>query len=229
MEEKNYYDILQVSRNASPEIIDKAYKTLVKKYHPDLSFTDDQRKTFEQILKNLNEAYAVLSNEHTRKLYDKSLDEKYISKNKYEDLFTENEELRNRLSTFDKSELKQSKSKKNKKNSNKSDKKIFGGSSFLTYWFSYFSSNFKTLQTELKNNPGDVNSDTTNDNSQYEVSIPKTTKILLISVLSFIGVVLIFYLLNLIPSVHSVFSNIYNGNSIVRFFVDIITGTFGIN
>ena len=34
--EENYYDILEVSKNASPEIIEKAYKTLVKKYHPDL-------------------------------------------------------------------------------------------------------------------------------------------------------------------------------------------------
>ena len=30
--EQNYYDILEVSKNASPEIIEKAYKTLVKKY-----------------------------------------------------------------------------------------------------------------------------------------------------------------------------------------------------
>ena len=34
--EKNYYDILEVNKNASQEIIEKAYKTLVKKYHPDL-------------------------------------------------------------------------------------------------------------------------------------------------------------------------------------------------
>ena len=33
---KDYYGILEVNEKASPEIIDKAYKTLVKKYHPDL-------------------------------------------------------------------------------------------------------------------------------------------------------------------------------------------------
>ena len=32
----NYYDILEINKNASSEIIEKAYKTLVKKYHPDL-------------------------------------------------------------------------------------------------------------------------------------------------------------------------------------------------
>ena len=33
---KNYYEILEVDSKASPEVIEKAYKTLVKKYHPDL-------------------------------------------------------------------------------------------------------------------------------------------------------------------------------------------------
>lgn len=33
---KNYYEILEVDRNASKEIIEKAYKTLAKKYHPDV-------------------------------------------------------------------------------------------------------------------------------------------------------------------------------------------------
>ena len=34
--EKNYYEILEINKNASKEIMDKAYKTLIKKYHPDL-------------------------------------------------------------------------------------------------------------------------------------------------------------------------------------------------
>ena len=38
--EQNYYDILEVNKNASSEIIEKAYKTLVKKYHPDLQEND---------------------------------------------------------------------------------------------------------------------------------------------------------------------------------------------
>ena len=36
MKEKTLYEILEVSENASGEIIEKAYKTLAKKYHPDL-------------------------------------------------------------------------------------------------------------------------------------------------------------------------------------------------
>ena len=43
---ENYYDILQVNMNASPEIIEKAYKTLAKKYHPDLQKEEDKQKKF---------------------------------------------------------------------------------------------------------------------------------------------------------------------------------------
>ena len=34
---KNYYEILEVSENASFEVIEKAYRTLAKKYHPDMN------------------------------------------------------------------------------------------------------------------------------------------------------------------------------------------------
>lgn len=71
---KNYYDILQVNRNASPEIIEKAYKTLAKKYHPDLQ-TEENKKQAEEILKEINEAYETLSNAEKKQVYDASLDE----------------------------------------------------------------------------------------------------------------------------------------------------------
>lgn len=71
---KNYYDILQVNRNASPEIIEKAYKTLAKKYHPDLQ-SEENKKQSEEILKEINEAYETLSNIEKKQAYDASLDE----------------------------------------------------------------------------------------------------------------------------------------------------------
>ena len=57
---KNYYDILEVARNASPEVIEKAYKALVKKYHPDLQ-PDEKKQMAENKIKLINEAYDVLS------------------------------------------------------------------------------------------------------------------------------------------------------------------------
>lgn len=71
---KNYYDLLQVNKNASPEIIEKAYKILAKKYHPDLQ-PDTNKKQAEEILKDINEAYEVLSSPEKRKVYDISLAE----------------------------------------------------------------------------------------------------------------------------------------------------------
>ena len=78
--DKNYYDLLQVNRNASPEIIEKAYKILAKKYHPDLQ-PEENKKQAEEILKKINEAYEVLSDSEKKKAYDISLAEADQKKN----------------------------------------------------------------------------------------------------------------------------------------------------
>ena len=70
---ENYYEILEVSTKASPEIIKKAYITLVKKYHPDLQ-DDLKKEEYENKLKKINEAYEVLSDETKRKKYDLELE-----------------------------------------------------------------------------------------------------------------------------------------------------------
>ena len=44
---KNLYDVLEVSRYASNEIIEKAYKTLAKKYHPDLQEAEKKQEAEE--------------------------------------------------------------------------------------------------------------------------------------------------------------------------------------
>mgnify|MGYP005780092703 CR=1 FL=1 len=69
---KNYYDILEVNQKASKEVIQKAYKVLVRKYHPDL-YRQDQKKYAENKIKEINEAYNVLSDDFLREQYDKEL------------------------------------------------------------------------------------------------------------------------------------------------------------
>lgn len=69
---KNYYDLLEVSSKASKEVIDKAYKVLIKKYHPDTHNPDLERR-YENYIKEINEAYEVLSSEFLREQYDKEL------------------------------------------------------------------------------------------------------------------------------------------------------------
>ena len=75
MKEKTLYEILEVSENASPEIIEKAYKTLAKKYHPDLQEEANKSKA-EAMMKKINEAYDVLGNEEKRKRYNAELEAK---------------------------------------------------------------------------------------------------------------------------------------------------------
>lgn len=65
---KNYYEILGVQKSASKEEIKAAYRKLVKEYHPDLNKDVD-----ENILKEINEAYHVLSDDQKRKEYDELL------------------------------------------------------------------------------------------------------------------------------------------------------------
>ena len=94
--EQNYYDILEISKNASPEIIEKAYKTLVKKYHPDLQIAEEKNK-YEKKIKKINEAYDILSNSEKRKNYDLNLKNTEISIDNYNALYQENINLKNNL------------------------------------------------------------------------------------------------------------------------------------
>lgn len=64
---KNYYEILGVEKNASQDDIKKAYLKLAKKYHPDLNPGD---ATAGEKLKEVNEAYEVLSDQTKRSNYD---------------------------------------------------------------------------------------------------------------------------------------------------------------
>lgn len=74
---KNYYEILEVNKNASQETIAKVYKFLAKKYHPDAN--PDNKQEAEEKFKEISEAYEILSNEEKRKQYDEELHDYELS------------------------------------------------------------------------------------------------------------------------------------------------------
>lgn len=67
MENKDYYHILGLQPNATSEQIKEAYRRLAFEYHPDRNQNDATRS---DMMKHLNEAYAVLSNPAKRREYD---------------------------------------------------------------------------------------------------------------------------------------------------------------
>lgn len=71
---ENLYELLEVSEKASQEIIEKAYKTLAKKWHPDLQ-GGPNKALAEEKMKKINNAYSILSDENKRKEYDAKLEE----------------------------------------------------------------------------------------------------------------------------------------------------------
>lgn len=105
MYEEDYFNILQVSKNAEPEVIKAAYVNLSKKYHPDNGMDRDR----EEKIRKINLAYEILSDPKAKEKYKKnyknesrlniSQKEKrdiesvicsyffYLSKNMYEDAY----------------------------------------------------------------------------------------------------------------------------------------------
>ncbi len=70
MQQKNYYILLEVSSTASYDELKIAYRTLAKKYHPD---KNPNNKIAEEYFKEIQQAYAILSNPEKRKKYDLKL------------------------------------------------------------------------------------------------------------------------------------------------------------
>lgn len=189
--EKNYYNILEVNKNASPEIIEKAYKTLVKKYHPDLQ-NNNLKAEYEEKIKLINEAFEVLSNSEKRKNYDLNLKQNEVSIEDYNNLINENLKLKNKINYLE-----------NNLNNNKYINNNYSDNIQQKYNEAINKAYYDAYTQDLKNRG-------------YKIKYKKTFKEYLKSLISLFITIIIFILIFQIPFIKNYFLN----NELIKLIIE---------
>lgn len=225
---KNYYDILQVNQNASPEIIEKAYKTLAKKYHPDLQ-PEENKKQAEEILKDINEAYEILSNPISKADYDNTLKERYVSEEDYESLYNQNEALKSKLNNIYQQEKNINNRNINNENINYQKNNINDNLKKQEELFIKQQAENLKYQEELQRAREKAYHDAYIQdlkNRGYKIKYKKTFKDYLKGFITIFIVILVLIVLWHIPFIHNFFINLYNENELLRYIVDLFLNIF---
>ena len=189
---KNYYEILEVDKNASEEVIEKAYKTLAKKYHPDLQNNSNCQDKMRQI----NEAYEILSNDFKRREYDEKIKRQSVSIEEYNRIIQENNRLKKDLKrVVNQREMSQNQ----------------GRLEEMSIMQRYYEQIKKAKQPQMRY-----------ERKKTKISLEKIKKIVIyIAILIGIGLVLA-----IVPFTRKFFINLYNNNVIIKLLVDTIVETF---
>lgn len=218
--DKNYYDILEINKNASSEIIEKAYKTLVKKYHPDLQ-ENNLKTEYEERLKQINEAYEVLSNEETRKQYDFELSKKEVETSQLADeLLNENINLKNELNhlkqnssyvqqSYDNDDIPKNQNFNMDKNLNYENQLRYQQEIQQAREKAYYDAYIQDLK-----------------NRGYKIKYKKTLKDYFKNFISLLCTLLVVFILWQIPFIRNIFVDMYHENKLVQYFVDIFINLF---
>ena len=190
---KNYYEILEVDKKASPEVIEKAYKTLAKKYHPDLQNNSNCQDKMRQI----NEAYEILSNDFKRREYDEKIKRQSVSIEEYNRIIQENNRLKKDLKRV-----------ANQREMSQNQERLEEMSIMQRY---YEQIKKATKQPQMRY-----------ERKKTKISLEKIKKIVIyIAILIGIGLVLA-----IVPFTRKFFINLYNNNVIIKLLVDTIVETF---
>ena len=210
---KNYYEILEVSQNASSEVIEKAYKTLAKKYHPDAN--PDNIKEAEEKFKEIGEAYETLSDLNKKLEYDNLLESylnslnnssQYDSNNEdYENLVLHAQELENQLEYLKKTNNTTHNSTNNTISQQTIDELTDSLSNTINEAYSkaYHDAYIKRLKDygyKIK----------------YKKSFKSILKNFISSVLGIISLAIIIFILWQIPSIKNYFIDLYNNNYLLQ-------------
>lgn len=200
---ENYYEILEIDKNASSEILEKAYKTLVKKYHPDLQ-KNNLKNNYEEKIKKINEAYEILSNPEKREEYNLIIKNNEISEENYNKLYNENINLKNEINYL-------------KNNYINLEKNIYNNYNNMN--------NYKRNTNNFENN---INKNYYNayiqnlKNRKYK----KNFKDFIALIITIFIIITVFFILWHIPFTKNYLINLYNNNSIIKFIIDLFINFF---
>lgn len=212
---KNYYEILEVDKNASQEVIEKAYRALAKKYHPDLQQGAMKQQSAEK-MKLINEAYDVLSDRAKREQYNEQLKQEEmqnqgISIEEQERILQENYALKQQLNRMGN----QQRYQQIQHQEQMGDSTIVNMSRILTQEINaarkqaYHDAYIQDMQ-----------------NRGYRIRYKRDFKYYLKLLLVLTITVFICFLIYQIPVVKQYFQNLYNENPIFEAIVNIFKNTF---
>ena len=206
----NLYEVLEVSEKASKEIIEKAYKVLAKRYHPDLQEEKDKKQA-EEKMKQINEAYTILIDDEKRKAYDIELNAKRqeeIQRKMQENTKVNNEITRVEQEVFN--DLQNANMKRQKEEQDKINRKLEEEQK----------SNMEKLQADLQRTYSNAYNNYLRSLG-YKIKEPWTLKrfIELMKVLIILAVIIIF--IWFFPPTHKLIIDFYEQNVVLKFIIDI--------
>lgn len=206
----NLYELLEVSEKASKEVIEKAYKVLAKRYHPDLQEEKDKKQA-EEKMKQINEAYTILIDDEKRKAYDIELNAKRqeeIQKKMQENTKVNNEITRVEQEVFN--DLQNANMKRQKEEQDKINRKLEEEQK----------SNMEKLQADLQRTYSNAYNNYLRSLG-YKIKEPWTLKrfIELMKVLIIFAVIIIF--IWFFPPTHKLIIDFYEQNVVLKFIIDI--------
>lgn len=214
--EKNYYEILEVDKKASNEIIEKAYKTLAKKYHPDLQESQTQ-KEYEEKMKLINEAYSVLSDDYKRNEYDNHLQENIISLEQYQAILQENKTLKQEIQRLSSTQTRQA---YNTNNNVYNTQQTYNTSNNI------YNRQYQEQVNRAVNQAYQDAYVQDMKNRGYKIRYKRTFKQYVKLAATILCIILVCALIYHIPFVKKFFTDLYNENIVVKSIVDIFINTF---
>lgn len=218
---KNFYEILEINKNASQEIVEKAYKVLAKKYHPDLQTDPNEKQKNEEKIKELNEAYETISNTELRAKYDAMLEEENRKK-----------ELLEKAKLIHQVRQEQQRQAQQNQQSNVSKPtNAYNSANTQSQYNNAVQYNVPNEQIERQFTDA-INRAYNNayiedlKNRGYKIKYKKTPKEYLTSLIALLITILIVILVAQIPFVKKLLHDFYEDNTIIKHIVDTIVNYF---